>query len=51
MSPNEYCKSLGARTSELDGVSTWRSWSVHRVTTRVLGGEFCEKMKFVVFET
>jgi len=35
---------------ELDGVCTWPSWSVHCGTARWLGGEFCEKMKFVVFE-
>jgi len=50
MSANEYSKSLGARTFGLDGVCTWPSWSVHRGTARLLGGEFCEKMKFVVFE-
>jgi len=35
---------------ELDGVCTWPSWSVHHGIARWLGGEFCEKMKFVVFE-
>jgi len=35
---------------EFDGVCTWPSWSVHRGIARWLGGEFCEKMKFVVFE-
>jgi len=32
---------------ELDGGWTWPSWSVHRGTARWLGGEFCEKMKFM----
>jgi len=35
---------------ELDGVCTWPIRSVHLDIARVLGGEFCEKMKFVVFE-
>jgi len=50
MSPNEYCKSLGAR-------KFWIGWSLHLAKLvgaprldRWLGGEFCEKMKFVVFE-
>jgi len=29
---------------------TWPSWSVHHGIGRLLGGEFCEKFKFVVFE-
>jgi len=29
---------------------TWRSWLVHHGIARWLGGEFCEKLKFVVFE-
>jgi len=32
------------------GVCTWPKLSVHHGIARVLGGEFCEKMKFVVFE-
>jgi len=35
---------------EFGGFCTWPSWSVHRGIVRWLGGEFCEKMKFVVFE-
>ena len=33
---------------ELDGVCTWPRRSVHLELARLLGGEFCEKMKFVV---
>jgi len=50
MSPNEYHEILGA----------WKFWvrrglhmarlSVHHGITWLVGGEFCEKMKFVVFE-
>ena len=29
---------------------TWPSWSVHHGIARWFGGEFCEKLKFVVFE-
>jgi len=43
-------KVLVHESFELDGVCTWPSWSVHRGIVRLLGGEFCEKMKFVVFE-
>jgi len=43
-------KVLVHESFELDGVSTWPSWSVHRSIARLLGGELCEKMKFVVFE-
>jgi len=32
-----------------DGFCTWPSWSVHHGITRWLGGEFGEKLKFVVF--
>jgi len=38
------------KSFELDAFCTWPSWSVHRGMARRLGGEFCEKMKFVVFE-
>jgi len=37
-------------TFEFGGFCTWPSWSVHHDIARLLGGEFCEKMKFVVFE-
>ena len=43
-------KVLVHESFELDGVCTWPSWSVHRDIARLLGGEFCDKMKFVVFE-
>jgi len=43
-------KVLVHKSFELDGVGTWPSWSVNRGIGRWLGGEFCEKMKFVVFE-
>jgi len=43
-------KVLVHESYELDGVCTWPSSSVHRGIPRLLGGEFCEKMKFVVFE-
>jgi len=43
-------KVLVHESFELDGVRTWPSWSVHRGIARWLGGEFFEKMKFVVFE-
>jgi len=43
-------KFLVHESFELDGVWTWPSWSVHLDIARLLGGEFCEKMKFVVFE-
>jgi len=35
---------------EFSGFCTWPSWSVHHDITRWRGGEFCEKLKFVVFE-
>jgi len=44
-------KVLVYESFELDGVCTWPSWSVLRGIARWLGGEFCEKMKFVDFET
>jgi len=37
-------------TFEFGGFCTWPSWSVHHDITRWLGGELCEKIKFVVFE-
>jgi len=43
-------KVLVHESFELDGVCTWPSWLVHRHIARWLGGEFCEKMKFVLFE-
>jgi len=35
---------------EFCGFCTGPSWSVHHGIARWLGGEFCEKMKFVIFE-
>jgi len=35
---------------EFGGFLTWPSWSVHHGITSWLGGEFCKKFKFVVFE-
>jgi len=43
-------KVLVHKSFELVGFYTWRSWSVHRGIAKWHGGEFCEKMKFVVFE-
>jgi len=43
-------KVLVHESFELDGVCTWPSWAVHRGIARLISGEFCEKMKFVVFE-
>jgi len=37
-------------TFEFDGFCTWPSCLVHHNLARWLGGEFCEKTKFVVFE-
>jgi len=35
---------------EFGGFSTGPSWSVHHGIAGWLGGEFCEKLKFVIFE-
>jgi len=35
---------------EFGGFCTWRSCLVHHGIARWLGGEFCEKLKFVDFE-
>jgi len=35
---------------EFGGLCTWPSWSVHHGIAKWLCGEFCEKLKFVVFE-
>jgi len=43
-------KVLVHKSFELVGFCTWTSWSVHRGIAGCLGGEFCEKMKFVVFD-
>jgi len=43
-------KFLVHESFEFGGFFTWRSWLVHHGIARWLGGEFCEKLKFVVFE-
>jgi len=43
-------KVLVHESFEFGGFCTWPSWSVHHGIARWFGGEFCEKMKFVVFE-
>jgi len=43
-------KVLVHESFEFSGFSTWRRLSVHHGIARWLGGEFCEKMKFVDFE-
>jgi len=43
-------KVLVHESFEFDGVCTWPSWSMLLGIARLLGGEFCEKMKFMVFE-
>jgi len=43
-------KVLVHKSFELVGFCTWPSWSVHHGIARWLGREFCEKMKFMVFE-
>jgi len=35
---------------EFGGFCTWPSLAVHNSIARWLGREFCEKMKFVIFE-
>ena len=35
---------------EFGGFCTWPNLAVHHGVTRWLGGEFCDKMKFVIFE-
>jgi len=36
--------------SKFGGFCTWPSWSVYNDIATWLGGLFCEKMKYVVFE-
>jgi len=43
-------KVLVHKSFEFGGFCTWPSWSVYHGLAILLGGEFCEKMKFVVFE-
>jgi len=42
-------KFLVHETLEFGGFCTWPSSSVHHGIARSVGGEFCEKLKFVVF--
>jgi len=35
---------------EFGGFCTWPRVAVHHSIAKWLGGEFCEKMKFVIFE-
>jgi len=50
MSPNEYHEILGARKFWVRRGLHMASLSVHHGITWLVGGEFCGKMKFVVFE-
>jgi len=43
-------KVLVQESFEFGGFFTWPSWTVHHGRARWLGGELCEKLKFVVFE-
>ena len=43
-------KVLVHKSFELVGFFTWPSLSVHHCIAKWIGGEFCEKKKFVVFE-
>jgi len=50
MSPNEYYEVLVHESFEFGGFCTWPSLAVHHDIARWLGGEFYEKIKFVIFE-
>jgi len=43
-------KVLVHKSFEFGGFCTGPSWSVHSGLARWLGGEFCDKLKFVTFE-
>ena len=43
-------KVLVHKSFEFGGFWTWPRLAVHYGIARWLGGEFCEKMKFVIFE-
>jgi len=43
-------KVLVHESFEFNGCFTWPSWSVHHGIARWPGGDFCAKMKFVVFD-
>jgi len=42
-------KVLVHESFESGGFCTWPTLAVHHDTARLVGGEFCEKMKFVIF--
>jgi len=50
MSPNEYHTVLVHKSFEFGGFCKGPSWSVHHGIARWLGGECCEKLKFVILE-
>jgi len=50
MSPKNTMKVLVHQSFEFGGFCTWPSLAVHHAIARWLGGEFYEKMKFVIFE-
>jgi len=43
-------KFLVHKSFEFGGFCTWPSLSVHHSIAKLLGGVFCGKIKFVVFE-
>jgi len=43
-------KVLVNQSFEFREFCTWPSLAVHHGVARWLGGEFCEKMKFMIFE-
>jgi len=43
-------KVLVHESFEFGGFCTWPKLAVHHGIARLLGGEFCEKMKIVIFE-
>jgi len=43
-------KFLVHESFEFGGFCTWPRLAVHHGISRLLGGKFCEKIKFVVFE-
>jgi len=43
-------KVLVHKSFEFDGFCTWPRLAVHHGIAKWLGAEFCEKMKFVIFE-
>jgi len=43
-------KVLVHKSFEFGGFCTWPRFAVHHGIDRWLGGEFCKKLKFVIFE-